>query len=87
MKSQDYHYKIGISHQPKKRLKQLQTGNPVTITLLFTLELQPGFTTRKVENEIHRFLKKNNKWIRGEWFRLTHDQVYGLAKTCVKICG
>ena len=59
-------YKVGISKNPKKRIKALQTGSPKKLQLLYTFKI-PKNRIFKVEKECHaalqtRFVK------RGEWF-------------------
>ncbi len=73
-------YKIGISQHCNKRKKQLQTGNPNEIKLLYRCYIDPEIKAVNVETTIHQYLKENNKWIRGEWFRLTETEVYSIAK-------
>jgi hypothetical protein len=59
-------FKIGISKEPEKRLRQLQTGSPnkIEIVELFCL---PENIIYRVEKECHvRIQSKYCK--RGEWF-------------------
>ena len=78
-------YKIGISKDIDKRKKQLQTGNPNELKILFRCKIDPGIKAKDVELIIHSFLKENNKWERGEWFLLTEDQVFNIAKTLLNV--
>ena len=59
--------KVGYSKNPSKRLKQLQTGCPYKLNLLFTI---PG--NKKKEAELHyqfRFLQyTGDEPLKGEWF-------------------
>jgi len=54
--------KIGVSHDPERRLSTLQTGHPDELRLL-------GFVSggRPLEAHLHRMLKAHR--VRGEWFR------------------
>lgn len=66
--------KVGISKHPEKRLRQLQTGNEHTLSLLFTEEFQ---CTRnhllKIENKLHQMISTKAIDHRGEWFKLPDD--------------
>ena len=55
--------KIGISKDPERRLKQLQTGNSSRIVLIATHKAENGFSD---ERTLHQ---KNEAYkIHGEWF-------------------
>jgi len=54
--------KIGKTNNPKARLEQLQTGQPVSLSLLWTCT---GF----YEGKLHRRFKDYR--VRGEWYDLT----------------
>lgn len=54
--------KIGYSRDPNKRLKKLQTGNPVKMKIIATL---PG--AYKTEDGLHEAYRKLK--VRGEWFK------------------
>lgn len=60
-------YKVGISRDPKRRLKSLQTGHPYPLTLHSVTETCVS-KTKLLETVIHRHLKmyKTN----GEWFNV-----------------
>ncbi len=53
--------KIGHGKNPRKRLTMLQSGNPMTLTLLAEL---PG--GKEEEQEMHTRLREYR--VRGEWF-------------------
>ena len=70
---QDY-IKVGVSKHPDKRLRQLQTGNEHTLSLIFTEEFEcPRNHLLKIESEIHRTLSLKAIDHRGEWFKLPSD--------------
>ena len=75
-------YKIGISKNPKKRVKQLQTGNSHKIKLIFFEEVKEA---KKAETIIHNFLKDSGNHISGEWFSLTDNQVIVIAKNLLTL--
>ena len=57
-------FKIGVSNNPDKRLKTLQTGNPEDLTLLYTsLVCSNSF---EIETYVHEHFK--DYLLRGEWF-------------------
>ena len=58
--------KIGRAKDPEKRLRAMQTGSPLPLTLLAAAELPAG-----MERELHRELSRAR--VRGEWFRRTSD--------------
>lgn len=57
------HVKIGISLEPKKRLKGVQTGCPFTLRLAGTWRTDRA---REIEKKAHGLLAKY-RWA-GEWF-------------------
>lgn len=61
----DNKYKIGISKQPFKRVKQLQTGNSAPIKIVHTYESK---LSSKIETTLHNIYQMNRKI--GEWFEL-----------------
>lgn len=65
-----HYYKIGMSKQPYKRMKSLQSGSPLEIILIhriFTLDMVA------LEKALHEYY--NAYWLRGEWFELPMDCV------------
>ena len=61
-------YKIGISHNPEKRLKQLQTGNGCKLRLYKTYIVK---NEAILEKKIHNMLWQNKAILgKSEWFRL-----------------
>ena len=78
-------YKIGVSKNAKKRLKQVQTGCPYKIKILKVYDSKYAF---KIESSIHRRLKNRNLSeyeeydIRGEWFVLNEEFIEGFISDC-----
>lgn len=62
--------KIGVSANPHKRLKQIQTGNPKPVDIWFTAILCGDY-----EKEIHSILQGARTNGGREWFRLSDDRV------------
>ena len=82
--SQFNYYKIGVSKSPQTRIKQLQTGNPNKLKLLFEAEIKKA-DAYKVEKTIHNFFKEHEgKHVYNEWFKLTDDEVVNIAKLLIE---
>jgi len=61
-------FKIGVTkNDPKKRLKQLQTGNPKVLEIANTFKV-PSSEVYKLEKEAHKLVQYRYAK-RGEWFR------------------
>ena len=84
-------YKIGISINPEKRIKQLQTGTPYELLIITTYDSKYPF---KVEKILHNtFVSKKTpdnfkydfEWLSGEWFNLSTNDVLGFTDSCKKI--
>lgn len=71
------HYKIGITKNPTKRLKQLQTGNSLKLELLSVYETNFGNKFEKILHRTYNLLNEN-----GEWFNLSDIDVKNFIKTC-----
>jgi hypothetical protein len=65
-------YKVGISKDPVRRLRELQTGFPLPLSILHQAEL-PVTRTKMLETVIHRNLKHQR--LAGEWFDVPLDQL------------
>lgn len=72
--------KIGIAHNPGRRLSALQTSNPYEIELLW--ERSIGEHARRIERSVHLTLATVR--IRGEWFRISLPRaISAIEKTIV----
>lgn len=71
-------YKIGYTVNIQKRLKELTTGNPITINIIYTYHSEFAV---KIEGYFHRMFKL--KQIKNEWFDLTLSDIE-LIKTNIK---
>ena len=74
-------YKIGISHNPAERIKQLMRGalpteNGETLELIFDTGSIWG--CEETEREIHAAWALNN--LKGEWFSLTNEELKEISK-------
>lgn len=59
-------YKIGFSKNPKRRIKQLQTGTDVKLELKYFIEIEVA-PVYIIEYIIHKVVKESR--IQGEWFK------------------
>lgn len=59
---------MGVSDNPAKRIKQLQTGNPKKLKIVSTFELPKKEIAFKVEKEAHTKIQALYEK-RGEWFK------------------
>lgn len=66
--------KIGMSDDPKKRIKQLQTGNPSVLRLLISIKCESRKHALELEKTLHRMLL--NKNILNEWFRVKQKSLF-----------
>jgi hypothetical protein len=66
------HFKIGVSEDPKSRVKQLQTGNPYPLSLEYVQPVPPGVSPTAYETSIHERFQKFR--LAGEWF-IHHDDI------------
>jgi len=73
-------YKIGISKDPKKRIKQLQTGSNEDLVLI---ESYPTEYPTKIEIALHNKFSTSKK--RGEWFSLGIAEEVDFISECDKI--
>lgn len=63
--------KVGVSKNPERRIKQLQTGNEHQLSLLFKEEFNCSRNhLLKIEKELHKKLKQMTTKSIGEWFLL-----------------
>lgn len=74
------YYKIGVSKNPKKRIKQLQTGNSSELKLIHSY---PSEYAHKIEKAIHNLLKHCKK--EGEWFDMSLPDALSFDVKCKQI--
>ena len=68
--------KVGISDKPERRLKQLQTGHPYPLEIIFTEEFDcKRNKILKIENKLHKDMSVRYKKEHGEWFLIEENQV------------
>lgn len=76
--------KVGLSKNPDKRVKQLQTGNENHLSLLFYEEFEcPRKKVFKIEKMVHRDLATRCKKRVGEWFYLDTLEIEQIKNTII----
>jgi hypothetical protein len=70
-------YKIGITNNPGRRLKNLQTGHPSKLRI-HHVEPIPDDQVRLIEQTIHKTI--NHKRLQGEWFDITLEDAIAEVK-------
>lgn len=65
-------YKVGISKNPKERLRALQTGHPERLQLHYMVEAEHS-QPKLLETAVHRNIKQYNTT--GEWFDVPLDKL------------
>lgn len=58
--------KVGVAHDPEKRLSELQTGNHLELAIKGTIKLENSSEAFKVEKTLHKHLRRYGSY--GEWF-------------------
>ena len=76
-------YKVGIARRPKRRIAELQTGNPCPLVLHYQTAVAASLA-RQVEQLTHRFLKPRQ--LTGEWFDVTLEQATGAVGQALRDC-
>lgn len=74
--------KVGVSNNPKRRVKQLQTGNAQKLTLIFTEEFEcERHHLLNIEKAIHKQLKQMAEHCEGEWFYIDQIKMDSIKNT------
>lgn len=74
------YYKIGVSKHPKKRIKELQTGNSSELKLIEVYQSEFAHQIEKTMQRRYTHLKKE-----GEWFDLSIANEVSFIKECQQI--
>ena len=78
--SSDGIYKVGVSKNVEKRVKQLQTGNPEKIEIVKTFLSDYPY---KIESVLHRSYQRNH--VQGECYYLSEKDIENFEERC-SIC-
>lgn len=63
-------YKIGISKNPERRVKQLQTAAATKLSIYITYRV-PDKIAKRLETQLHRMFWQSRARYNGEWFLLS----------------
>lgn len=74
------YYKIGVSQNPKKRIKQLQTGNSAELKLIGSYSSEYAHKIEKALHNFHSHCKKE-----GEWFNIPLTEALDFTEKCKQI--
>ena len=74
------YYKIGVSKNPQRRIKELQTGNSSPLKLVETYQSEYA---DKIERTLQRRYSHLNK--EGEWFDMSIQEEVMFVKNCKAI--
>ena len=74
------YYKIGVSKHPKKRVKQLQTGNSSELKLIESYQSEHAHKVERALQRRYAYLKKE-----GEWFDLSIKEDVSFLSDCQRI--
>lgn len=72
-------FKIGISKNPQKRIKQLKTGNSSDLKLIDSFYSKHPYKLEKFLQRHYNYAKKE-----GEWFELPLTEAFSFMKKCEK---
>jgi predicted GIY-YIG superfamily endonuclease len=78
--SENSTYKIGVTKNITKRIKELQTGNAEEIYLVDKYESDNAF---KIEKALHNFFRHKKKL--NEWFDFTIEDEIKFKELCINI--
>ena len=77
---EDSTYKIGVSKHPKKRIKELQTGNASELKLVETYQSEYANKIEKILQRRYLHLHKE-----GEWFDMSISNEVRFLEECKNI--
>lgn len=83
----DDHIKVGNAIDANRRLKELQTGNPVKLELIGSIGCVSKFAAEELESAIQRYY--GSVRAEGEWFRITRREAaahIAVLKTFYRTC-
>lgn len=78
------YFKIGVSNNPLVRLSTIQTNCPFEVELITKFRFSDLETAYKIEKELH--CKLNKYLLRGEWFKISLNEINDLSKYIINHC-
>lgn len=78
--TEDSYYKIGVSNNPNKRIKELNTGNSSILELVTVYETDIPYKIEKILHKRYSYLRKHN-----EWFDFSIIEETDFIKNCKNI--
>lgn len=72
-------YKIGVTKNLEKRMRNLQTGNTCELRLVDSFKTEYPY---RLESMLHRSLEQYRE--KNEWFSLPIDIVYDFREKCIQ---
>lgn len=70
--------KIGIAASIPSRVKQLQTGNPNKLSVLYLIDVKSQKEALKIEQQYHNYFSSKRKL--GEWFDIKEKDLLNSEK-------
>lgn len=70
--------KIGIAASIPSRVKQLQTGNPNKLSVMYLIDAKTQIEALRIEQKYHKFFEDKKKL--GEWFDITDKDLLNSEK-------
>lgn len=70
--------KIGMAEDPKRRIKELQTGNPEILYFVMIIKCKSRKHARELERTLHEQLCSVN--VLGEWYNVNKQKLYKALK-------
>jgi hypothetical protein len=73
-------FKVGVSKNPNKRIKSMETGNPDDLIILYVYNSKKSYV---IEKTLHRLYQQYH--VKLEWFSLPTNEVENFLINCKKI--
>lgn len=74
-------YKIGIASDARERFFSIQVGNPYDLEMVGQYQIHSDWI-RHFEFLVHKKFSELGKHVRGEWFRLSKEDLNYLERNC-----
>ena len=67
----DEYFKLGYSQDPMRRCKDLQSGCPYELKLVYVSSRISEADSVLIEGRLHEVMRADGTWVRGEWFKVS----------------